>query len=253
MNKWIALCSFIIVMTISSNSLAGSGTLTVTGKYFDDNRVEQPLSGAYVYLHDGSRKPHADRVFNKPSYILGPSDSSGRITVSVPEGIYYIRITKRNPQNENTNTLGPPEPMDYTWSQTNTITIHANATTDLGIAYAGFFTAPISVTGTVTRTTGDTAADLYVRAQTEPCYTNGENGNVNQCGPGKFMVWKRTDAKGQYALALRDPGTYYIYVSTCLGGQGGSMSSVSPCLGDYGGKVAVNLGETKILNIVTYY
>lgn len=253
MNKWIALCSFIIVMTISSNSLAGgSGTLTVTCKYFDDNRVEQPLSGAYVYLHDESRKPHVDRVFNKPSYILGPSDLSGRITVSVPEGSYYIRITKRNPKNENTNTLGPPEPMDYTWSQTNTITIHANVTTDLGITYAGFFTSPISVTGTVTRTTGDTAAGLYVRAQTEPCYTNGDNGKVNQCSPGKFIVWKRTDANGQYALALRDPGTYYIYVSTCLG-QGGSMSSVSPCLGDYGGMVAVNLGETKILNIVTSY
>jgi hypothetical protein len=241
-----------MVMTISSNSLAGgSGTLTVTCKYFDGNRVEQPLAGAYVYLHDETKKPHADGVFNKPSHILGPSDLSGRITVSVPEGRYYIRITKRNTQNENRNKVGPPEPMDYTWSQPNPITIHANVTTDLGIAYAGFFTAPISVTGTVTRSSGDPAADLDVRAYSEPCYTNGGDGDVNQCNTAKLITRKSTDANGQYTLTLRDAGTYYIYVNTC--GRGGSKSGVSPCVSEYGGMVSLNLGETKDLNIVTYH
>jgi len=42
-----------MVMTMFSNSLAGgSGTLTVTCKYFDDSSVEQPLSVAYVYLRE---------------------------------------------------------------------------------------------------------------------------------------------------------------------------------------------------------
>jgi hypothetical protein len=234
-----------IVMAISSDGLAGgSGTLTATCKYFDANGVEQPLSSAYVYLHDESKKPHVDRSFNKPSYILGPSDSSGRVSASVPEGSYYIRITKRNPKNESANRVGPPEPMDYTWSQAKTITIRADATTDLGIKYAGLFTAPITVTGAVTRTTGDPAAGLYVSVQTDP---------VNQCGPDKILARKRTDANGKYTLALRDPGTYYVYVGTCRSGQGGSLSGAGPCVVDYGGMVTVNLGETKTLNIVTYH
>jgi hypothetical protein len=251
MNKWIFLCSFIMVMTMSSNSLAsGSGTLTVTCKYFDDNRVEQPLSGAYVYLHGGSKKPHEDGAFNKPSYVLGPSDSSGRITGSVSEGSYRIRITKRDPQNGNRNKFGPPEAMDYTWSQPNPVKIRANVTTDLGIAYAGFFTAPISLTGTVTRTSGDPAADLDVRAYSEPCYSNGGDGDVNQCNTAKLITRKSTDANGQYTLTLRDTGTYYIYVNSC--GRGGSKSGTSPCVSEYGGMVSLSLGETKALNIVTY-
>jgi hypothetical protein len=247
MNKWISFCLFVMAMAISSDCLAGTGTLTVTFEYKDNKGVEQPLTDAYVYLHDESKKPHVNGMFNKPSYILGPSDSSGRINATVPEGRYYIRITKRrNPQSGNANKFGPPEPMDYTWSQTNTITIRTNATTDLGIKYAGLFTAPITITGTVTSTTGDPAEGLYVSAQTEPCYADGDNGDESQCGPVKILARKRTDADGQYTLALRDPGTYYVYVGTCLSGEV-MPSGARSCVHDFGGKLTVQLGETQTL------
>ena len=254
MNKWIALCSLIIGMTISSSSLAiASGTLTVTFKYKDSGGFEQPLSGAYVYLHDASKKPPLEKYFVNTPYtyrlIYGPSPSSGVISVSVPEGSYYIRITKRDPLRGNTNKLGPPEPTDYTWNQTTPITISANATTNLGIKYAD--SLPITVTGVITYyASGAPVAGRYVRAQPEPCYTDGFNYNVNRCGPVKYLALQRTDADGRFTINLRDPGTYYIYESNCLYDKGRAYVG-NPCMGWYGGTVTVNSGEAKTLNIVT--
>jgi hypothetical protein len=239
-----------MVMAISSNGLAGgSGTLTVTFKYKDSSGVEQPLSSAYVYLQGASKKPPIEKYFVSTPYIYGPSSPSGLISAyDVPEGSYYIRITKRNPQSGNTNRLGPPEPLDYTWSQTTPITISANATTNLGIKYADAL--PITVTGTITNYSGVPVASRYVRAQTEPCYTDGYNNNVNHCGPVKFIALQRTDADGRFTIKLRDPGTYYIYQTSCLSDTGQQYTG-NPCMGDYGGTVTVNSGETKTLNIVT--
>jgi hypothetical protein len=251
MNKWIAFFLFIVAMAISSDCLAGMGTLTVTFKYKDNNGIEQPLSGAYVYLQDASRNAPMETFFVNARYILGPSTLSGVITRSVPEGSYYIRITKRNPQSGNTNKLGPPETMDYTWSQTIPIAISANATTNLGTKYAGFFSSSITITGTITYyINGVPLAGRYVRAQTEPCYTDGYNDNVNRCGPYKFPAQQRTDANGQFTIKLRDPGTYYIYHSTCLSDVGYEYTG-NPCMGSYGGTVTVNSGETQTLNIVS--
>jgi len=255
MKKWIALCSFIMI-AISSNSMAGgSGTLTGTLNYKDTNGVDQPLSGAYIYLHDASKKPPMEKYFVNTPYIYGPSFSNGSISASVPEGTYYIRITKRNPRSGNTNVLGPPEPMDYTWSQTTPITISPNATTDIGTQYADFFTLPITVTGTIKNLyTGAPVAGLYVRAQTEQCTMDGQNNNVNFCGPVKFLALQRTGADGRFTIELRDPGTYYIYESKCLSnsGQGSWYYTGNPCMGNQGGVVTVNPGETKIVNMVVY-
>ena len=245
MNKWIVLCSFIMVMTVSSNSLAGSGTLTVTFKYKDSSGVEQPLSGAYVYLHDASKKPPVEKMFVNTPYIFG-SSSAGVISASVPEGSYYIRITKRDPLSGNTNKLGPPEPTDYTWSQTTPITISANATTDLGIKYAD--SLPITITGVITTISGAPVAGRYVRAQPEPCYNDGYNYNVNKCGQVKYLALQRTDVDGRFTIKLRDPGTYYIYHTGCLDDKGVQYTG-NPCMGEYGGTVTVNSGETKTLNI----
>jgi hypothetical protein len=251
MNKWIAFCSFIMVMTISSNGLAGSGTLTATFKYKDSSGFEQPLAGAYVYFQDASKNPPLEKYFVNSSYIYGPSSATGWISASVPEGSYYIRITKRDPLSGNTNKLGPPEPSDYTWNQIDPVTISANVTTDLGTKYPD--PLPITVTGVITNYfTGVPVAGRYVRAQTEPCYSDGYNNNVNNCGPVKFLALQRTDSDGRFTIKLRDPGTYYIYQTNCLLNYGSEFSG-NPCMGWYGGTVTVSSGETRILDIVTNY
>jgi hypothetical protein len=102
------------------------------------------LSNAYVYLQDASKKPPMEDFSLQPAHILGPSNSLGRISVSVPEGSYYLRITKRHPQN-GTDKFGPPQRMDYTWYQTSAVTINTNETTDLGTKYAESFSTPITL------------------------------------------------------------------------------------------------------------
>ncbi len=258
MNYRILLLSFIAAILLASTGFAqsttiatvattgsaqGTGIVTVTAKYID-NGIEKPLENAYLYLHDSTRKPHPQQsVFNKPHYVLGPSDSSGKISQRVAAGTYVVRITKRNDTSTATD-VGAPQSRDYTWKPSTTITITANATTDLGTAYASLYSPSTVITGTVTLQTGELQAGRYIRAVDTPCLTvDGYIYDLQQCGSNKPAAVKRTDANGQFTLELKDPGTFYIYTSTCRGGEG--------CTGEFAGSVTAQSGETKTLNIVT--
>jgi hypothetical protein len=249
-----AMLAFVIAsIIVSSLGLAeAAGTLNVTFKYLDNNGIEQPLKNAYVYLQNGSTIPPMEKFFKQPSYILGPSDSSGSISASAPEGTYYIRITRRNP--ESVTPLGPPREGDYTWNQTDTITITTNATLNLGTKIATyFFTPPITISGTVKSPYGVPLANRYVRAQPEPCIpADGYNGiPSNMCGRVKYIAKAVTDANGMYTLEMQDPGTYYMYAAPCLGDQHVQYQG-NPCMGYSGGTVTVQAIDNKTVNITAY-
>lgn len=256
MKRWMTHFSLYLLVTALFVGIAeGNGTLKVTFKSKGSNGVEQPLQNAYVYLRNAAVEPPMERFFSPADLILGPSSSNGTITASVPEGTYYIRITRRNPTAM--RPLGPPEPGDYTWNQASTITISTSTTTDLGtkIAWA-FGSAPIVVSGTVKNWYGAPLAGRYVKATIVPCiqadYSSpdpAEWRDSNRCGPEKHLALNRTDANGNYSLVFRSPGTYYLYESTCLGDQH-SQYSGNPCIGYGAGPVTVNVGEQKTVNIV---
>ncbi len=250
------LLSFAL-MSIFSVCLAeaGTGTLKANFKYKDPaTGVIQNLSNGYIYLHNATKSPPMEKFFSKADYILGPSAADGSFMANVPEGSYYIRITRRKVLAGTTRPYGPPEEGDYTWMQTTPVTITANATLDLGTKYANPFTfAPITITGTVKSQNGTPVAGRYVRAQTEPCYDDGYSGNINQCGPVKLLALQPTDANGKYTLQLRDPGTYYIYTSPCITADHDDYTgnrctyTAAPNL-----PVTVSRGDTKTVNMVVY-
>ncbi len=233
---------------------AGTGTLKGNFKYTDPaTGVIQNLSYGYIYLHDATKPPPMEKFFSKADYILGPSGADGAFTVSIPEGTYYIRITRRKVLQGPTRPYGPPEEGDYTWMQTTPITITANATLDLGTKYAyPFSLAPITITGTVKSQNGTPLAGRYVRAQTVPCYDDGYNYNINQCGPVKFLALKPTDANGTYTLELRDPGTYYIYTSPCITADHDQYTGNRCTYTAAPGPVTVVRGDNKTVNMVAY-
>lgn len=211
------LFSLIACLTIfrAGFAEAASGTLQVSFVYKDPaTGAAQNLTYGYIYLRNAANPAPMEKFFSKADYILGgpaANSNNGNYTVTVPAGNYYVRLTQRKVTGGPARPYGPPEAGDFTWFQTTPVTITAGATLNLGTVYANPFGSAITITGTVKNTSGTPLAGRFVRAQTVPCYTDGYNGNVNNCGPVKLMALQPTDANGKYTLQLRDPGAYYLY------------------------------------------
>ncbi len=253
MKKSLTLISILFFITFSIEIAEANSTLRFNFRYKDSNGVEKALPYAFVYLQDGTKDPPMEKYFSKALYRLWGSYGTGLYIVSVPPGTYYMRITQRNPlPNGRMQEEGPPRPGDYTWRQVVPITIDDNTTYNLGTLYAELFGGSgITITGTVRNTSGAPLSGRYVRAQTVPCYTDGYNYNINQCGPDKYLALQQTDTDGNYTMVLRTPGTYYMYISSCLGDEHQEYTG-NPCMGTQGGTITVQAGETKNLNMTAY-
>jgi hypothetical protein len=258
MKHWLTHVSLCLLAAILLVGVAeGAGTLSVTLRGKNASGVEVPLSYAYVYLRSAASEPPMEKFFSPADLILGPSGTNGTITAGgIPEGDYYVRITRRNPLGGAVRPLGPPEEGDYTWFQVRPITISTNQTTSLGTKVAwAFGSAQMSISGTVKNWSGTPLAGRYVKATIVPCieadYSSedpAEWRDSNRCGPEKHMAVERTDASGNYTLFLRAPGTFYIYESTCLGDQHDQYSG-NPCIGWGAGPITVSAGEHKTVDI----
>jgi len=250
MTKWRTLFSLFALAVFFAVGVADAGTLTLTFKYKNSAGVDQPLSYAYVYLRNAANEPPMEKFFSPADILSAQSTTTGVITITnIPEGNYYIRATRRNPLA--VRPLGPPEPGDYIWNQTEPITITAG-TTNLGTKYAWIFgSAPLTISGTVKNGNGTPLAGRYVKATIVPCIeADGYLGTPsNHCGPEKHIALQRTDANGNYTLFLKNPGTFYIYESPCLGDKHQEYSG-NGCIGYGTGPVTVNMGETKTVDIV---
>ncbi|SPP99890.1 exported hypothetical protein [Candidatus Sulfobium mesophilum] len=253
---------FLLVTAFLVGMAEGAGSLTVTFK----DKNGSALAYAYVYLRSAANEPPMEKYFSPADQILGPSGANGTITATnIPEGDYYVRITRRNPLAA--RPLGPPEVGDYTWVQAKPITINTNTMTNLGTKVAwAFGSAPMSISGTVKSYSGTPLASRYVRLQIGPCvegsYPTYESSDPdpslwvdpNYCNGrswGKKLAFQRTDASGNYTIFLREPGTYYVYESTCLGDQHQDYIG-NPCIGYGAGPITINAGEQKIVNITGY-
>ena len=260
---WAVLISLFAMLSIVGLAEAGNGTLTFTLKYKDSAGTVTAVPSAFVYLHNAAKAPPMEKFYSKADQILSGSFGNGDYMVTVPEGTYFIRINQRAEPNKQTSSwsYGPPQTGDLTWMQTTPITIAAGQILRLGTLYMNpFDPTPIIISGTIKKTTGVPAAGYYVRAQTEPCTTDGYNFDVNQCGPVKFLSMP-TDVNGNYSLVLRDSGTYYLYATNCFSDQPGCSGYCDPgCIGTaypgYGGgtmqPVTVQSGDRTTANITVY-
>ena len=248
MKKWFGM---FIVLMIAAMFYAGTaianGTITATFLY-NGSGVDQPLDNAYVYLQDATNiDPIMEKYFRNAEYILGPSDANGNIYVSVPEGTYRIRITRRAPL-ASAPTLpqayGAPRPGDYTWhlaGNSPSITVTTGSVINLGAIYAHPFSQSITITGTITgETSGAPLAGWFVKATAEPCTDN--HGTSNQCGATvyaatlgahantvyspQYPAELLTNSNGNYTIDLPGAGTYYVYACPSPAGCVGSLGGV---------------------------
>ncbi|MDA8171661.1 MAG: hypothetical protein M0Z48_07515 [Nitrospiraceae bacterium] len=221
MKKWpYIFIVFMPAMLLSAGAALANGTLTATVLYNG-----QPLSNAYVYLQSNAQLPPQEQYYQNAAYILGPSDANGNISVSVPEGTYYVRITAREAYLSYPGIYtyssyeGPPYPGDYTWDYTGsppTITITTNGVVSLGTVNTTVYGQPVTISGTVKGASGKPLAGWAVKATTAPCESGnwGYAHSFNECGSIKYPAW--TDANGNYTVTIKNTGTYYVYASPNL-------------------------------------
>ncbi|MDA8327330.1 MAG: carboxypeptidase-like regulatory domain-containing protein [Nitrospiraceae bacterium] len=225
------LIVLISAAVFSAGTAMANGTITATFLY-NGSGVDQPLDHAYVYLHAYPPAGSAimGKYFRNAQYVLGPSDANGAVSVSVPEGTYKIMMTRRAPLTAaptQSQAYGPPRSGDYTWhlsGSASSVTVTANSVVNLGVVYATIFGGdqPITVSGTVTGASGKVLAGWAVKATTVPCKSSTESGYSNRgCGNIQYVAPQLTDANGNYAIRLRNPGTYYIYASPTYYKYGG--------------------------------
>ncbi len=250
---FIVLVMLALATVLFAGTAMANGTITATFIY-NGSGINQPLAGAYVYLHAYPQgAPIMEKYFRAAQYILGPSDANGNISVSVPEGIYHIRITRRAPLSAiptQAQAYGPPRSGDYTWhmaGSSSTITVAAGSAINLGTVYAQVFnSAPIAISGQVF--SNCPTCPFFVMATTTLIHPG-----VYYPQPGiKYPAEAPTDSNGNYTIILRNPGTYYIYAlsgvpasgtagaepsSTCsqtMSGGGAVFATSNACWSIYG-------------------
>lgn len=208
---------------VEFNPSNASGTWTVLGA----PGSYEPLNDAWVYLQNPANQIMM-KYFRPAEDILGPSDSSGIINASVPDGTYRVMILRRAPLTS-TPAAGlqydPPDTGDYAYIYPGTITVNDGSTVNLGAIDAKPFVpaGSITVTGTVlisSMWTGTTwvsnvpAANAFVFASPVNCAGYGgdrTHGGENCPGAEMLPAQAPADSSGHFTINLRDPGTYYIY------------------------------------------
>ena len=172
-----------IAVALFAGVAMANGTLTATFLY-NGTGVNQPLDHAYVYLHSGSQLSPREKYFKSAQYLLGPTNASGYISASVPEGVYHVRFIRRAPLGTTptqSQVYGPPKTGDYTWDYGGpvaaTITVTTGSAINLGTVYAALFNEPSTISGRITSLqNGTPISGWFVMAAAQPCIVDpGQN------------------------------------------------------------------------------
>ena len=239
---FIVLVMLALATVLFAGTAMANGTITATFIY-NGSGVNQPLAGAYVYLHAYPLgAPIMEKYFRKAQYILGPSDANGNISVSVPDGAYRIMLIRRAPLSATptqAQSYGPPRDGDYTWhlaGNSPSVTVTTDSAINLGTVYASIFSGPITISGRVMGASGKALAGWFVKATIVPCTGASQCPSCsNQCGSVRYPALFPTDSNGNYIVKLKNTGTYYVYACRGFGnscgnsGYGGAPGGYSTC------------------------
>ena len=270
---FVALSVLALGVVLFAGMAKANGTLTATFIY-NGSGSNQPLGNAYVYLQNGSLPIIQGKYSRSAQYIFGPTNSSGHLSASVPNGTYYVRLRRSAPLSStpgSSQVYGPPRAGDYTGNYggptTSAITVTTGSVIDLGTVYASIigpsiFGAPVTISGTVTAG-GHPVAGYFVYATKTQCsfgWQNNCQGGVSSwldyytpvissscqssvfpsgCNGTKYLAQSATGSNGNYTIYLTNPGTYYVIAQPHPGSQSNACGGSGGCpsvYGDYGSR-----------------
>lgn len=188
-----------------------SGQVKIKGK--------TPMTNGVVLLFNKmwGPPPHPYKYWRIPD-IISETDKSGKFTVDVQEGTYYLMIAQKKPDGE----IGPPKGNEFLYFHGNAkgdpkaIVVSAGSKVNLGVLSKSFIWSPKKVPHD-----GDITAAEGIVANLEN--TPVENAVVfayfNSDAVGKpAFVSDRTDKNGRFQLRVYEGGTYYLKVRSIIGG-----------------------------------
>jgi len=225
---FIGLCSGIASSEVGKTGII-SGQLMIK-----DGR---PMAGGHVFIFNDSSgpPPSQDRYWRVPDYVI-PIEDSGRFSVELPEGRYYLGAIKRVSREK----IGPPDEGDFFYAgmdekgMPKAYIIKAGEKKDIGVVSEAvpfkrstvkFGDGITAVEGTVLDTEGMPVEGALVFAYTTP----------EMIGRPVF-VSERTGKDGKYILRVYDGGNYYLKVRDVYGGGPPVKGAV---IGSYGQEKAV--------------
>jgi hypothetical protein len=160
-------------------------------------------------------------------------DTTGRFTIQLDAGSYYIGAIKRS----SADKLGPPEIGDYllpvhdTHGKYRVITVKSNSTTNIGTIkgirrysenLAVYKGAPTAIEGRISKSSGEPVKNMYVLAYTDP----------SMRGRPSF-VSTPSDSEGRYQLRVDKGRTFYLKVRDVFAGGKPQAGRLVGVYGDF--------------------
>jgi hypothetical protein len=246
MKRILSIIVNILMLLLIHNVYADAGT--VTGRLLlSDGR---PLSDGQVFFFAADsqlEKPVTGKFWRVPD-AAERVDSTGRFTIQLEAGSYYIGAIKRS----SADKLGPPESGDYLLpvhdpdGKYRVISVKNNATTDIGAIkgieqynsklapYKGPLTA---IEGRIITTSGTPVKNMYVLAYTDPAMRGRPS-----------FVSTSSDSEGRYQLRVDTGRTFYLKVRNIYAGGKPQAGSLVGVYGDFDQPTPV---ETKSASTTT--
>jgi len=241
----VTYCIVLMLLFVASCLASGDSTGCISGKWI--TRESGPMTGAQVLLFNAAvGPPPSSNKFLRIPDAGTAVDTSGKFSVELPAGNYYLVMRKRLIP----NSAGPPlegDPQYYARlksGEPKVFIVKAGKNTDIGtISTAEPFKKEklvakedmTGIEGTVIDEQGQSVAGVRVFAYSSP-----------EMQGRPLYASDVTGADGKYFLNVNQQGSYYLRVRTHFGGGKPLNGEFMGVYGKSGGVDAVDVEKDKI-------
>jgi hypothetical protein len=231
MKKTVLAILFILSTNNATTVFAGFGTITgrlviSTGKPMSNGQV------FFFHVNSLYEKPVMGKYWRVPDFAE-KIDDSGKFTVELEEGSYYIGAIKRTLK----EAIGPPQIGDYFLPSHDSkrkyriIHVKAGKTTNIGTIggirrysaeQARFIGSQTVISGRVTNQSGQPEKNMFVLAYTDPAMRGRPS-----------FVSAASDESGGYSILVDKGRTFYLKVRALYAGGKPQVGSLVGVYGEF--------------------